>query len=278
MAADGITITDDTQDEVGDKLVSRQFDAIARWPYHRVPMPTPRFPRLRREPVAAAIVARIKEMIHQGELQPGQRLPSERDLANQMGVGRPTIREAIHHLEGVGLLEVRPTVGIFVRSFTADSLAQPLFRMLEDELNVVMQFVDTRIAIEGWAAAEAARHATAEQVARIEALTRQLEALAERGESLLPLDATFHLLILEATQNPAMLRMKEPLASLIASIRAFMNLVPWPQEGPDRARHHREVADAIAQRNPDLAQQAMVAHLRVSKEALAKVALPVSSG
>lgn len=249
------------------------------WHYHRGTVAKRsrnpvRIPRLSRPKIAHAVVARMKELIYQGVVQPGARLPSERDLAKQMGVGRPTVREAIHYLEGVGLVEIRPTVGIFVRSLTAESIETPLVRMLEDEFRVVMQFVETRIALEGWAAAEAARNATPEQIGRLERLTREMETLAEQGESLLPLDATFHQAILEATRNPAMLRMREILASLIASIRAFMNLVPWPHVGPGRAVHHRAITRAIAHRNPEQAHHAMVSHLRVLQETLAKVSLP----
>jgi GntR family transcriptional repressor for pyruvate dehydrogenase complex len=217
------------------------------------------------------IVAQIKELILQGSLRPGDRLPSERQLAQAWRVGRPTVREAIQQLEGLGFIEVRPARGSFVRSLTPRAIDEPLRRAAEEEGPIVAQILDLRMALEGWVAAEAARLATPSDIRRIARLADDLHAAAERGQPLSGLDTTFHRAIAEASKNTVILHMMDSLRSLGATVRTFKARVGFRQtRGRSFTDCHREIARAIAAHDPERARRAMVAHLRMVKEMLAE--------
>jgi len=227
-----------------------------------------------RLPTAAEEVAdRLITAIAVGDYLPGERLPSERELARAWHVGRTTVREAIQQLEGLGFVEVRPARGSFVRSLTPQAVEEPLRRVAGNESRVVAQILDVRMALEGWIAAEAARSATAEQARRIAKIVEDISAAAERGEPLSDLDAAFHRAIVEATGNAVMLHMLESLTSLGASVRAFKKRVGFRQTRPQAFTEcHREVARAIVERDPEGARRAMTAHLEMVKRMLVAAA------
>jgi len=190
-------------------------------------------------------------------------------------VGRPTVREAMQQLDGLGFVEVRAARGSFVRSLMPQALEEPLRRVAAEETRVVAQILDVRIALEGWTAAEAARSATPEQRRRIAKIVDDLSAAAERAESLSELDAAFHRAIVEATGNTVMLHLLESLTSLGASVRAFKRRVGFRQTRPRAfTACHREVARAILARDPERARSAMVAHLQMVKQMLLAMAAP----
>jgi GntR family transcriptional repressor for pyruvate dehydrogenase complex len=221
------------------------------------------------------IVAQVRELILNGALRPGERLPSERDLARAWQVGRPTVREAIQQLEGLGFVEVRAARGSFVRSLTPQAIEEPLRRVAGEEGRIVAQILDVRMALEGWVAAEAARSATLEQIKRIARIVEDLSAAAERGEPLSAHDAAFHRALVEATGNTVMLHMMESLTSLGASVRAFKKRVGFRQTRPRAfTEHHRRLARALAARDPEAARRAMVAHLEMVKESLGVESAP----
>jgi GntR family transcriptional repressor for pyruvate dehydrogenase complex len=213
------------------------------------------------------IVAHVKDLILRGAVGPGERLPSERELARAWRVGRPSVREALQQLEAMGFVEVRAARGSFVRSLTPQGIEEPLRRAAAEERTIVAQVLDVRMALEGWIAAEAARAATDEQIARVSSIVLQLTQAAERGEPLSSLDAEFHRAIVEATGNTVMRHMLDSLTSLGATVRSFKRRIGFRQTQPLAfTEHHREVARALAARDGDAARAAMVAHLQMAKD------------
>jgi DNA-binding FadR family transcriptional regulator len=223
------------------------------------------------------VAAQIKELVFRGQLSPGDKLPSERVLSERLRVGRPTVREAIQQLVGLGLLEVRAGRGVFVRSLTPESVAAPLERLLRDELQALIQVMDVRIALEGWVAAEAARRATPEQVARLKDLVHAMENSSLQGDGdIYDLDLEFHRVVLQASHNTVVLHMVDTLTSLIASVRRVKGLLRFSPRH-QAPRFHRLIASAIAAGNALRAQRAMVAHLRAVRQTLIEAALASSS-
>ncbi len=215
------------------------------------------------------IVAQVKDLVLRGRLRPGERLPSERELARAWSVGRPTVREAIQQLEGLGFVEVRAARGSFVRSLTPRGIDDVLTRAADEDIDIVGQVLDVRIALEGWIAAEAARCARPDQARRITKIVDDLSAAAERGDSLSALDAAFHRAVVEAAGNTVMLHMVESVASLQDTVRAFKKQIGFRQTTPRVfVACHRDVARAITARDPERARRAMVAHLEMVKRML----------
>jgi GntR family transcriptional repressor for pyruvate dehydrogenase complex len=207
------------------------------------------------------IVSRIKDMIHRGVVKPGDRLPSERDLALDCGVSRPAVREAMNQLAALGFIEVRRAQGTFVRPMTPATIRIPLQRIFEDERQNVLEILDLRAAVEGWAAAQAARRASPDQIRLIQQIVAEIEIAADTHGSLVELDSTFHRAIVEAAQNSILSHFIDTLMGMIASVKSFKRMLPAADHGPEIVTLFREISNAIATRNAEEAQRAMVAHL-----------------
>jgi GntR family transcriptional repressor for pyruvate dehydrogenase complex len=219
-----------------------------------------------------SIVSHIKNLVYRGTVKPGERLPSERDLALVLNVGRPTVREALQQLEALGLVENTPG-GRIVRNLVPQSPEFPLRRTLEDERQVLLQIVDVRMALEGWVAAEAAARATPEDLARIHDIVEHVKTAAAAGQPLAALDLEFHRAIVEATHNPVATQMLEILTAMIGSVTAFKQLAAG---GPRRVDLdlHQTIVTALEKGDPASAQNAMVSHLKAVRQTLLSVELP----
>ncbi|MEJ0071052.1 MAG: FadR/GntR family transcriptional regulator [Pseudomonadota bacterium] len=215
------------------------------------------------------IVSHIKNLVVQGVLRPGDRIPAERSLAKELGLGRGTIREAFQQLEAFGLIE-RSTRSRVVRSATptnGDTQDSQFARTIEDERGFLLQIIDVRIGLEGWVAAEAARKALPDDIQKLRKIIADMERAALRKSDLSPLDIAFHRALVEATRNPVALQVLEALTTMISSIAAFKKLTL----DPNRKVHthaHRQVVEAVERGAPEAAQAAMTAHLEATRAAI----------
>ncbi|WP_269715471.1 FadR/GntR family transcriptional regulator [Caulobacter sp. NIBR2454] len=197
----------------------------------------------------------IAEAIESGAYKVGDRLPTERELAEQFGVSRPTLREAMIALEMLGMVEARHGLGIYV---TGGS--RPMTTSWDFEIGA-FELIEARRLFEGEAAALAATTIDDEDLAELERLLALMTSQEEiKGEDA---DRDFHLLIARATGNGAIaatvenlweLRNRSPLARNILVRARGLGLEP-------RANEHRRVLDALRARDPVAARQAMRDHL-----------------
>jgi GntR family hexuronate regulon transcriptional repressor len=218
-------------------------------------MPIPTVNSLRRyQQVAAAIERAVAE----GQYQPGQRLASERDLAEQFGVSRPTVRRAVIALEMRGLLEARQGSGVYVRQGSAPVPPPP------KDLDIgAFDHAEARRLFEGEVAALAATLITDEELAYLETLVAEMnnkEATKEQSELA---DRQFHIAIAQATRNSAIVRIVESTWDLRYKSRLCMQML-------DRAREvrriplndeHQAIVESLRTRDPKAARAAMQAHL-----------------
>ena len=211
-----------------------------------------------RMPVTQQVLSVLRERIVSGEWPPGYQLKSQRELAEQLGVSRPPLREAIASLEAFGLISVEPGRGMFVRQAPAQpqSNAQP--HSTED-------LYEARYLMEGWAAALAALSIGDEQLAELGAIVDAMDAAqaAQDQAELDRLDHAFHAGIASACRNALLRKLLAPIFSehdmSISRIRhtAFIST---------RAKEHREILQALASRDPKVAQQAMHRHVLLSAQ------------
>jgi DNA-binding FadR family transcriptional regulator len=207
----------------------------------------------------------IAEKVRAGELRVGDKLPSERDLAVQMEISRPTLREAARVLVDAGVLEVRrgPGGGMFVAS---DVVPVELVRQRSsDRLGEVAPVLEARRLIEPGVARLAARRATPED---LEALERSIEAMraivargytAEDEDRFLQLDMQFHLALARASGNPTVETLMRALLRQLEIARDMaMHLPLVPQWTIDI--HERTLA-AVAAGDPDAVAAVMDEHL-----------------
>lgn len=200
------------------------------------------------------VVAQLAELIRQGELRPADRLPPERELAEQLRVSRAVVREALRVMEQRGLVVSRPGTGTFIAGGSAERLAQALTHLaLEDVFEL-------RMLLEPSIAALAAERATAEDIVRLEAALDDQERLVHLEQSAAGADAAFHAGLAEATHNRALLRLGAVLVEELAASRDE-SLQP-----PQRARlsllSHRRVLAAVKAGAPAEARRAMEEHIR----------------
>lgn len=207
------------------------------------------------------IADQLRALVEAGEFARGSRLPAERELAQQLGVSRPSVREALIALEVEGLVEVRMGSGIYVR----ESLAtRPAPVTAEPPLETIR----AREVIECELAARAAQRMKAAHVRGLRDAIRVMSAEADAGRLPTQGDRLFHLRIVEAEGNPVLTRIvtelyderHNPLFQQLGS--HFENVESWRLA----IAEHQAVVDAIAQHDADAARAAMSRHLRLSHD------------
>ncbi len=222
---------------------------------------------LRREHLREQIADSIEGMIAATRLQPGDRLPSERDLAHRLGVNRATLREGIRLLEQRGLVQMKVGSGTFIsgmpRSLVSDSIERYLAfgDCSHEELVVVREILEPEIA------ALAARQADADDLALLRCILDRLEEAFEGQDvsAYAEVDASFHEALAAATHN----RLLTAIANgMRKPMRAWIHTQSQSRRLEEGARSHRLVLEAITARDPDHARDAMRAHMRTTRATL----------
>ena len=202
-------------------------------------------------------------MIFRGQLKPGDQIMPERELAQALGVSRPTVREAIKKLVTMGLLEHRQGQGTFVRSTDSQREHNPLAAVIEGHDASLEELLEVRMGLESQAAILAAQRATAED---IQVLERALEAmLVENAAGRLGIeeDVSFHMAIAFATKNPVQVYIMKNFYDLLHfGIRENLQAL-WeePASLPIIRRQHQGIFAAIKNHDPEAAYQAMKEHI-----------------
>ena len=209
------------------------------------------------------IAEQIKTLITSGEYKVGSRLPPERDLAFQLGVSRPTVREAMIALELSGLVEVRVGAGIYVISSKPKLVLAPNTKIKAPSPS---ELLEARLMLEPINAALAAERFRPELTDGLEtAIEQQISEDAIGADA----DRQFHMIIAEATGNRALVGMTEYLWDQMLSSHMWKLLIDHAQlQGlyPIILDDHRNLLDALTRRDPESAKSIMVNHLEHAKE------------
>ena len=204
------------------------------------------------------IADQIAALIDKGEYGVGRRLPPERDLARQLGVSRPSVREALIALEVEGYVEVRVGSGVYVTGPRPETRAAPL-----SADSGPFELIRARWLIEGECAALAAKSATRAQVRAMEEALEQMEAERDNGTMPLGADRLFHLRIAEASGNSALALVVRTLWDQRTG-PLFLRLehhFDTPGLWTVAIREHREVLSAIVKKDAPAARAAMRRHM-----------------
>ena len=217
-----------------------------------------------------SILMHVHQQVEDGILRPGDKLPSERKLAERFGIGRSSVRDAIRILEVRGIVKPRQGGGTVVQAFSSDALVAELASTLVRKRALVQELMEVRCMIEPPLAARAAAHASREQIEHLEEILRRQADKVKRGEMAVGEDPEFHSTIAQAAGNRVMLAVLDTLVSLLAETRRrFL-------QDEERARSslagHRLVLRAIRRREPAAAEAAMRKHIRSVEAIIAKAA------
>ena len=208
------------------------------------------------------IAEQLRALIEHGEFPAGTRLPPERDLAVQLGVSRPSVREALIALEVEGRVEVRMGSGIYVREAPMRAAA------VEHEAESPLETIRARALIEGELAAVAARQMKRAQLAGLREAIALMVQESAAGQMPTQGDRLFHTRIAEASENSVLLRVVSGLFDerhnpLFAQLGShFETARSWAAA----IEEHKAVVDAIAHQNAQAAREAMVRHLANSHD------------
>jgi DNA-binding FadR family transcriptional regulator len=222
-------------------------------------------PLLKREALPEQIVRQLVALVRSGELKPGDRLPAERALAESLGVGRPTLREALRALQLLGILDIRHGGGVFVSELQPDTLLGPLHLFLSLDSNNLRTILEARKVIEGALLAFVAKTIDDDTLTRLEANLAEFELTIEQSkeEELDParlneLAQEFRGIIENAVDNPILTRAVKSLDVLSAASRSRSTA-----RGSLRRllENHRRMVEALVQHDPVAAQQALEAHI-----------------
>lgn len=222
----------------------------------------PGFSPIRHERIYQKIVDQIREMLNSGQLSPGDRLPSEREIAEQLQVSRPAVREAFSALEMMGLIEVRPGEGTFVKS--GDVISPFAFLLsIEGDTDQAREMMEIRVPLEAQAASLAAARATPNDIEKIRHYLELMERGLEGDDLGEGADWEFHMAVTLASHNSLLIRVMYHLQDAMkVSVQTARHRLFRIKGMPRRlVEEHRAIYDAISARDPERARDAMQFHV-----------------
>ena len=224
------------------------------------------------EKLADAVVHQIEQLILRGILRPGERLPSERDLSNRLGVSRPSLRDAIAALSKSGLLETRANAGIFVSDALGSTFPKPLTEIFARHDEAALDYLAFRRDMEGLAGERAAKFGSDTDLKIIDTIFTKMEAAHPKRNSAdeAALDADFHLSIIEASHNVIMLHMMRSMFDLLRTGVFYNRKTMFQQRTTRRSLldQHRAINNALQARDAFATRAAIEAHLDYVEVAL----------
>ncbi len=220
------------------------------------------------QPVSAvsAVTRRLLDYFTSGQIEPGARLPAERELATRLGVGRSAVREALAALELLGIVNVRPGSGTYLKGSVSELLPQTLSWGLWLGQPKTAELVQVRQALEVQVARLAAVAVTDAQLAEIKATVATMRAHRDDFPVFVEADMRFHQLIAEAAGNSL-------LQDLLTTVRSLIRV--WVERAVDTVAHtrltlreHTAIAAALTAHDPEQAGAAMSQHMVSAGERL----------
>lgn len=223
------------------------------------------FEPIHQEKLSHGVVRQIEGLILRGILRPGERLPSERELSDRMGVSRPSLREALADLQGRGLLASKAGAGVFVADVLGSAFAPALVKLFASHDAAVFDYIAFRRDMEGLAAERAARLASDTDLQLINTIFQKMEAAHQKRNPAdeAHLDADFHLSIIEASHNIIMLHMMRSMYELLREGVFYNRSIMFKQRTTRDTLldQHRKINDALQARAPAAARAAVESHL-----------------
>ncbi|MCR6497611.1 transcriptional regulator NanR [Shinella sp. CPCC 101442] len=220
-----------------------------------------------RKKLSDEVFARLKAMIETGELKAGDDMPSERELMERYGVGRPAIREAMQALAGKGLVEISQGERAKVLRITAESIFRqvdlPAKMMLSGSSDSLEHLKSARIFFERGMIREAATRATPQHIAELRALLDKQKASLGDADAFIDADMEFHQYIAQISGNPIFAAVCGAMLGWLKSYHTEMLI--WTGRENFTLAEHEEIIRTIEKGNADLAEKAMIKHLERSR-------------
>lgn len=219
------------------------------------------FSEIKIESSVDIIIRQIRELITSGQISPGDRLPSERKLAEKLGVSRTHVRDAIRKLEFYGILKTLPQSGTVVAGLGISALEGLISDVLKLEESDFKSLVETRVLLECHGARLAAERRTAEDILEIKKALTSYEKKVRQGEQAVEEDLMFHLKIAEASKNSVLKSLMLIITPDIVS--SFIQYKVCDERANNKVfAEHEDILNFIVDGNGDAASAAMRKHLQ----------------
>lgn len=210
---------------------------------------------LAREPVSSSIMNMLINYLLSKRLKPGDKLPTETEFSQQLGVGRNSVREAIKMLSSFGIIEIKRGLGTYISKSMSPAVMNPLILSLVFEQGTSMELFEVRLLLETGATELVIQKADAQDIERLEEANRRLREAVERNREdsrkRLELDIDFHHTLMEITKNPLLVKMGKAIYTLFfTSIAKTVELDPT-----SGYRNHQLVIEAIKKRDEQLTRK-----------------------
>ena len=228
--------------------------------------------RIVRTKIADSILTEIRRRIAHGEIREGDKLPNQNEFAAQLGVSRPSLREALHSLALLGVIEQRPGMGTVVRAQTPAFLAGDLDLPLISDAQGVQELIEARRVIEVGMVELAVERASDAELNKLERILEEMTLMVETVgvENYSKKDIRFHHIIAQAAHNRFLLH-------LFTSIRQFLDqfihesFALMPEALNISQQGHRAIFEALKDRDKKRAVEQMIKHIKLGQETLQKM-------
>lgn len=213
------------------------------------------------------VAVQIEKRILDGELRSGDRLPTERELAEQFQVSRTAVREAMKILAQKGLVDMRPGRGTIVIDGAHEAMQDSIGLVMKLKLGEVGgsdNLVEVRGMLETEIAALAAARATEKEIAAMHEAVQMMDESLNDADTYIAADNRFHEALARATQNALIIILINSIVNLLSEQRKQVFQV---EGGPQRGQvHHKRILDSVIRREPEVARSAMRSHLQQVRE------------
>jgi GntR family transcriptional regulator, transcriptional repressor for pyruvate dehydrogenase complex len=219
-------------------------------------------------PVTHKVVTHLRRLIQRRRLRPGDRLPTERELAQGMGVSRPSVRAALHFLTAMGVIRSRQGAGTFIQEGPPSLDSEPLSLLAALHGFTVEEMFEARGALEVNVAGLSAQRASGEQrAAMAEEVASMFASLGDPAGFLIH-DVRFHRAVAAGSNNPVLAALVDMVSALLYERRR--DTIEGARDLRESAEMHRRIYQAVRRGDATQARNAMAEHLRLAQEAWAE--------
>jgi DNA-binding FadR family transcriptional regulator len=224
---------------------------------------------LRRESLSRVVRDYIKQYIVDNRLSAGDPLPPEGQLAEDMGVGRSSVREAVRALQSLGIIEARQGDGLYVREYNFDPVSETVMYGMRTDATTLRELAQIRMLLESATIEEAVTRIASDQVAELDDLMQRWAASITDGESDSDMDAEFHRILYGTIGNGTLLKLLE--AFWVAFADFDDPALHSRETGLQSVAEHSRILDAVRARDPHLARERLMHHFRDLRERVNRI-------
>lgn len=212
--------------------------------------------------------SRIKQYITDNHLLPGSRLPTEKELALALGVGRSAVREAVKSLQILGVLDVKPKEGIVVKKFNFEPIIENLEYSLIIDNYHILELLDLRIALENAYLAQAVEHATFSQFKELRDIIHEMERKAAAGQSILEEDMRFHVALYANVDNSILRSLLSLFWRMLLKMDEYSNIITDPDNN-SVIDTHLQLLDAFTKHDTERCRALLNQHYSLKERLIA---------